>query len=543
MSRMKKLISKITIFLLGLGCVLFLVTGYSQDYWVVDEDNLGIEKEITLMVGEALPMPVSDLTRVSVTNPEIADIPTATSNTVVLTGVAKGRTTFTYEDSTGAHTFYIRVIPEDISYLHKRVEAVIRSLGLDDVRVEPLEEEGKVLILGRVDTLEDKERIQAALGDLAEKTTNLVEVDEEALVEIMVEVLELSRDAVKELGIEWPSGTNIAEQAGRWPELQNLPDAFFRILSWSRSPYTAVNIDWLIQQGKAELLSRPYVICQSGKEAELLVGGEVPVFTTSVAATTGAEGTSVEYKEFGIKLNIGPTVKDNDRIQLTLDVQISQIGPAETIGASNAPTAKAFPVKERSISTQLYLNTGETLAIGGLIQKASSEDLRKLPWLADIPILGKFFVHTTASEGGGSGQRGDTELYITITPRIIKTRAPAKAAVVKEKKKEFLRTIEGARVPDDLKSYIVDIQTKILRNIAYPYELINTGWEGQLLLRLSLSNIGDLEDVAVMKSSGYKIFDDNVIRLVRSFSYPPFPPSVRLERLNINIPVVYRKSE
>ncbi|UCG35859.1 MAG: TonB family protein [Candidatus Omnitrophota bacterium] len=540
---MKKLVSKIFILVLGVGCLFSFAKGYSQEYWVIDEKELGVEKEITLMIGEAMPMPVSGLKRVSITNPEIADLPTATADTVVLVGVAKGRTTFTYEDETGPHTYYVRVIPEDIDYLYNRVQNVIKSLRLDGVRVEPLEEEGKVFILGTVDTVDDKERITEALGDLAEKTTNLIDIAEEALVEIVVEVLELSRDAVKELGIDWPGGTSISEQAARWPNFQNLPDAFMRIFDWGRTPYSAVSVDWLIQQGKAELLSRPRVVCQSGKEAELLVGGEVPVFTTTVAGTTGAEGTQVEYKEFGIKLNIGPTVKEGERIQLALDVEISEVGEAETIGDPAAPSAKAFPINTRNISTQLFLNNGETLAIGGLIKKKSSEDLKKLPWLADIPIIGRFFTHTTRSTGGGSGQRGDTELYITLTPRIIKPTLPPKAMVVEKKKKEFLRAVRGDRVSEDLKDYILDIQSKILRNITYPTELINTGWEGQLVLRVSLSSIGELKDVIIVRSSGYKLFDDNTIKLVKSFSYPPFPSSVRLGELNIDIPVVYQGSE
>lgn len=544
MSRMKRLVGKIFICILGVGLIFSSIKLYSQDYWVIDEKALGIEKEITLMVGEAMPMSVSGLKRVSVTNPEIADLPTATADTVVLVGVAKGRTTFTYEDETGSHTYYVRVIPEDIDYLYNRVDKVVKRLGLTGVRVEPLEEEGKALILGTVDTIDEKEKVMEALGDLKDKVVNLIEVAEEALIEIVVEVLELSRDAVKELGIDWPGGTTIAEQTGRWPNLQNIPDAFMRIFDWGRAaPYSNVSVDWLIQQGKAELLSRPRVVCQSGKEAELLVGGEVPVFTTSVAATTGAEGTQVEYKEFGIKLNIGPTVKEGERIQLVLGVEISEVGEAETIGAADAPTAKAYPVNTRNISTQLFLNDGETLAIGGLIKKKTSEDLKRLPWLADIPIIGRFFTHTTRSTGGGSGQRGDTELYITLTPRIIKPTLPPKAMVVEQKKKEYLKTTEGSKVPHALQGYILDIQAKILNNITYPSELINTGWEGQVVLRLNISNIGELKDVIVVRSSGYKMFDDSAVKLVKSFSYPPFPSSVRLGELNIDIPVVYQGSK
>jgi type II secretory pathway component GspD/PulD (secretin) len=179
----------------------------------------------------------------------------------------------------------------------------------------------------------------------------------------------------------------------------------------------------LIQEGKARILSRPRLSCQSGKEAKLVVGGEVPVLSgsitpgtsgsSSVGATTGA---TVEYKEYGVILNIKPRLEESGRIHLNLDVNVSEVGdPVST------SYALAYTMTKRTATTELFLNDGQTMALGGLIKKKSSEDLRRMPWLSDIPVLGMFFRQRTTKEGWKSDtdKVNDTELFITLTPRLV----------------------------------------------------------------------------------------------------------------------------
>ena len=271
-----------------------------------------------------------------------------------------------------------------------------------------------------------------------------------------------------------------------------------------------------------------------------MVGGEVPIFTT-VVTTGGATGTGVEYKEYGIRLKIEPYVLEGGRVQLTLSVEVSELGSAEVIGESAAPTAKAYPLSKRSISTQLQIRDGQILTIGGLIKQKTEEDLKKFPWLADIPILGAFFRHRSVDTGGGSGQRGDVELFIALTPTII---YPEKSlslldepSVIAVPKAPFpVRT----DIPYVLQDYVLEVQKQILGSISYPSALLGTGWDGHLVLALTITQVGEVKNVRVVKSSGYKNFDEDALRVVNTIKYPVFPANIRQEELEIEVPIVYK---
>ncbi|MDD5584307.1 MAG: TonB family protein, partial [Candidatus Omnitrophica bacterium] len=513
---------------------------------LIQEDLL---EEIEMVVGDIHIVKANLPTRVSIRNPEVIDVRKIDEKEIVLTGKTKGVTFFVFWDKEGEHPYRVKVLPEDTDYLTAQVQKILNSLKLSEVTLKPLKEEGKVLMLGKVGKFEDKERLKSALGDLSPRITDLTEVKAGELVEITSEVLELRRDSTKELGIDWPSSINLSEIAGKWNTLQRTGDAFFHVNQWTRAEFSAT-IDFLIREGKARILSRPYVTCESGKEATLMVGGEVPIFSTT-AIIGGASGTNVEYKEYGIKLKIAPVVDREGKIKLTLSVDISEVGDALTIGSTSpgvlgnttSTVALAYPITKRNISTQLYLNDGETLVIGGLIKQKTDEDLKKFPWLGDVPILGAFFRHTETKTGGGAPNREDTELFITLTPKIVSSalRTPEKEKLVQQTKKEFEEFHKNDNISEELQGYILGVQKKISDNIMYPASLLNTGWEGVVVMKLNLAPSGELRDLQMIKSSGYKIFDEEALKLVRSLSYSPFPPDVDLKNLKIEVPIIYRE--
>ncbi|MBD3246916.1 MAG: TonB family protein [Candidatus Omnitrophica bacterium] len=350
--------------------------------------------------------------------------------------------------------------------------------------------------------------------------------------------------------MQWPNQASISEPAGRWNTLAGMPDALFRISDWSRETFSA-NVNFLIQEGKARILSRPRVVCQSGKEAELMVGGEVPMFETNVVAGGGSD-TDIEYKEYGIKLNISPVVTDEDKVQLTLNVEVSEIGEAEEIGTTTSTatssgrtvTARAYPLTKRTVASQLFLHNGETLVLGGLISQKTQEDLDKFPWLADVPILGAFFRNRQTQRGGGASTRDDKELFITLTPKILypQDRMPEKEKMVRARKQQFQEMYKQDYLADELQEYILNVQEKIYHNMNYPSSLVNTGWQGTVILKLWLGHTGSLNDVRILKSSGYSVFDEEALKLVRNLQYSPFPSEIEVEEIKIEVPIVYRET-
>lgn len=520
------------------------------------------EEEVKLIVGESKIFPTRSPTRVAIGNPKVADIADVTNKEIAISAKSSGVTTLVYWDGLGEQSVKIRVVPEDIEDIMHRVDNLLAKLNLPEVYTKAADEEGKVLLLGRVKTSQERDRIMTALGILKDKTTDLIQVkEEEAVIEIDVQILELDKDGSSVLGFTWPDSVAITEVGspgipntgavsvvtGTTPSTTSTVTttgtrlgSLFRVLNYSRNAFTW-RIDALVVEGKARILSRPRLACQSGKEAELMVGGEKPIFSTTLAATTGASGTQVEYKDYGIKLNIKPTVAEGERIKLGLRVEVSEIGQAETIGSTTTITALAYPLTKRTAATELFLNDGQTLAIGGLIKQKTDEELRKFPWLADIPVLGAFFRRRTIREGGGSGERGSTELFITLTPQIV-SREEDVAKAKKETKTRIIASSFTEKVPSNpLTKYASVVQKRILDNLQYPALAKATGFEGTVKLSLHLSYRGELLDAVVKDSSGHKALDDDAVNTAKGVaSYPPFPSSIDVSDLWIDIPIVYR---
>jgi len=257
-------------------------------------------------------------------------------------------------------------------------------------------------------------------------------------------------------------------------------------------------------------------------EAELLVGGEKPIMTTAVSGDSS--GTEVEYKEYGIKLKMIPKVIPGKRIQVSLDVEVSELGEAEILGSTTNVTARAYPLTKRTTSTQVILDNEQTLAISGLIKQKTEEELRKFPWLADIPILGLFFRKRVTRTGGGIGEKGDAELVITLTPTILVEPEVPSIDIGKSA----------------IHSYTRGVITRIQDNFVYPPEAYKKKLEGLVGLSFLLSSTGELLEVKIKQSSGYPILDENALEVIRTISpFPSFPSDIEQEELWINIPIAY----
>jgi pilus assembly protein CpaC len=528
--------------------ILFLCLTLTASGIIQAQDSA---EEIMLYVGLIKTIPVSSPTRIAVGSPDIADVTSAKEREITLLGKAPGTTTLVIWDSFGEQKYSVTVTAEDMTEAKRRIDSILETLNLPSVNAKTEEKEGKIFLMGSVKTPQDKERINVALAALKDKILDLIEVkEEEAVVEIDVQVLELNRDATRTLGLTWPGAINLIERGS--PGIQPVgvkTSTLFKVLNLERAtsagaePFT-FKLDALIQEGKAQVLSRPRLACQSGKEAELLVGGEKPIFTTQVAsATGGGDTTSVDYKEYGIKLKVKPTVVEGERIKLGLNVEVSEIGTADSIGTSSTTTAKAYPLTKRTVSTELYLNNGQSMAIGGLIKQKSAEDVRRVPGLSSIPLLGLLFRQKSSTLGGGTGERGNAELFIILTPRIISQGLADLKEVKKEAKPEpaYYTTTTDEDLSTPLGKYASVVKKRILDNLSYPSLAKEASFQGEVKLRLLLSYRGELLEAKIKGSSGYNILDENTLTVAKnSTPYPPFPESIKEKEIWVDIPIVYR---
>lgn len=492
-------------------------------------------------------------TRVLIGNPNIADVVDVTQTEITVNGKNAGTTNLVYWDAYGEQSVKIKVLAEDVEAIKERVDGLLKKLELTEVYSRIEEDEAKVLLLGRVKTQQDKDRIQTALCSLKDKVVDLtLTKEDQTVIEIDVQILELNKDASDTLGFTWPGSIDFIEKGSMaltaggtsWANLWKVA-AVQRGTGLGASPFT-MKMDMLIQEGKARILSRPRLSCQSGKEAKLVVGGEVPVLSSSVSGggTTEAAGAAqpgnVEYKEYGIILEITPDIEGYDRMHLKLNVEVSDV--AET--AVKTDYALAYPLTKRTATTELFLNDGETMAIGGLIKQKTEEDLRKFPWLADVPVLGSFFRQRVTKQGGGATKRGDTELFIVLTPKIVARDVPK----IKEEEKPKVQALSQeeafakSEIPKNLVNYSKAVQIKILRAIYYPRIAKDAGWEGNVKLALRIGVDGKLLEQKITQSSGYKVLDDAAVSVAMQQSpYPPFPPQIESQEVWVEVPVVFRK--
>ncbi len=471
-------------------------------------------------------------TRVVISKPEICDVISVSETEIVLSPKSAGVTTFFFWDKLGEHAFKIRVVPEDLKEIKRRIDSFLEEMGLKKVYTKISEIEGRVLLLGEVKTCKDKELLDTTLGALKAHTIDLIKIKERALVEIDVQVLELTEEAAKKLGFTWPGSLTIGETtepikegcvghpSGRW-------DKLWRITPWSRSKFF-LTLKALISEGKARVLSRPKLVTLSGKEAKLTVGGEVPI----VVISAGVGAASVEYKEYGIVLNIKPIVEEKDKIYLAIKTEVSDIEDY-----IKEAYYLVYPFTKRIAETELYVEDGQTLYIGGLIAQKTKESLSKVPWLAEVPILGAFFRSRSTTRGK------DLELFITLTPTIVSGREEVveEAALRPEELPEIISPIYES-IPHPLRGYVYTLKKKILYAVTYPKLAREAGFEGIVKLSLHILSDGRLQEVLVKESSGYRVLDDAACEAAKKISpSPEFPPQTDLKELWIDIPIVFRQ--
>jgi pilus assembly protein CpaC len=541
--------------------IMMLVTGACLWRAIGADDTT---EEIKLYIGESKVIGVSNPTRVVIGNPSVADVVTATTKEITVSPKTPGETNLVVWDNFGEQSYRVKVFAENMESVKHRIDNLFSSLDFPEVYTRTAEDEGKVLLLGRLKYPQERERMILALGPLKDKVVDLIEVkEEEEAVEIDVQLLEVDKGSSSALGLTWPASVNLTEsvaspalarsalaQIGTLQQTQGGDilgakwSTLFKVVSGGRDAFT-LKLDALIQEGKARILSRPRLSCQSGKEAELLVGGEVPIFTTQIAGSSGAAGNNIEYKEYGIKLKIKPNVTQEKRIKLSVNVEVSEIGQAEILGPANAPTAKAYPLTKRNASTQLFLNDGESMAIGGLMRQKLEETIRKIPVLGDIPLIGGAFRQKTTLTGGDSQKKENTELFIILTPKRVFSKQDKEDAVRQNKK---LSAVSAASVPAEtqvpsspVSSYAAIIKTKILSKLIYPASAKTAGFQGTVRLKVHLNFNGELIEAVVDGSSGYRVLDDNALAVAKEVSaYPPFPPSVEQKDIWVTVPITYQ---
>lgn len=264
-----------------------------------------------------------------------------------------------------------------------------------------------VVLSGMVETQVDRAKAEDVARAFVPAVVNLLTVRRPVQLSLQVEVVELDRSAQKSLGIVWGGGQQVP---GSPPSLNggvyNLQVLTAPGLSVNGLDLLLAQLEALSQRGEARLLARPRLAVLAGRTASLLLGGQVPV------PVAGANGTvTVEYKDFGVILAVRPEYQDDGRLFLQITPEVS------TLDFTNAIRVSGFEIPALSVrraQTVVALRPGETLVLGGLLQREDVVQAQKVPVLADLPVIGALF-------RSKSFQHRDSDLLILVTPQLVDT--------------------------------------------------------------------------------------------------------------------------
>lgn len=235
-----------------------------------------------------------------------------------------------------------------------------------------------------------------------------------------VEVLEVKRSKLKQLGIDYPDRLTLT--AGATPGTLTLDELReLRRGDVSVSP-VSIAVDIKKDVSDINILASPRIRARNRENARILIGDRVPVITSTVTPTT--TGTSVitgnvQYVDVGLKLEVEPAVHLDDDVAIKINLEVSSIVREITTASGTV----AYQIGTRTAATLLRLRDGETQVLAGLISDEEREAASKIPGLGDLPLLGRLF--STQKD-----ETQKTEIVLSITPRLVRNLERPEAAVV-----------------------------------------------------------------------------------------------------------------
>jgi pilus assembly protein CpaC len=376
-----------------------------------------------------------DVTRIAVTNPEVADATVVRPREILIDGKAAGTISLIlWGDNTRVQ--YDIVVEQPVTALEQQLHRLF-----PDETVEVTSNADGIVLSGRASSTQVMLRIAEVVRAASPKANviNMLQVpggSDAQQVMLQVRIAEVNRKALMEFGTSFFTG---ATGAGNWigrgttgqfgaPEFSELSRSvttgpggrttsldgkiefsdFLNIFLFNTSWNAGTLIRALKQTGYFQSLAEPNLIAYNNKEASFLAGGEFPI-----PIVNGVGQVSIEYKEFGVRLNFTPTIA-GDLIRLKVRPEVSELD------FNNGITMEGFRIpalQVRRAETEVELRDGQSFAVAGLIDNTAQTDKSAIPLLSQVPIIGHLF----ASK---ADRQERTELLVLITPRLVRPLNP-----------------------------------------------------------------------------------------------------------------------
>ena len=370
-----------------------------------------IAPALRLTVGKSMLLKLPEnAQRISVGNPEVADVTLINAREIYLLGKRSGTTNMLVWGASGNSTLRELTVTMDTHALQSKLQELVPTEN--PVKVDALAD--SVVLSGLVsDGMKVKrlmELSEAFSG--GKKVINMMRVSGAQQVMLEVKVAEISKSLLDQLGVE----ANITRAIGGTSVnlLSQLLSTGSSTITLTRpNGATTITLNAEMKKGLAKVLAEPTITAINGQEGSFLAGGKIFIPVPRADPAGGTVITLVE-KEFGVGLRFLPTVLEDGYINLQVTPEVSELSQMGTlIKGLNGQTSLLPSINTRRASTTIQLRDGESFAIGGLIKNNVTETITALPLLGEIPILGALFRSTAF-------QTDQSELLFVVTPRLAK---------------------------------------------------------------------------------------------------------------------------
>jgi pilus assembly protein CpaC len=415
--------------------------------------------EVAVAVGKSLLVDTArPISRVAVGLGDIAEATAVSPTEIMVNGKAPGETSLIIWDARGGRQFFNVTVRASSAITTDNLDAIRRELAVElpGQTLKVSSDNGEVFLRGTVKNLNGSARA-VQIASTGGKVVNLLNVDvpaAEPQILLKVRFMSVDRSKEKQLGINLLDsgfGNTIAGTAtGQYaPPTVTLPVAGaaaattvppLNLFAFFPGLNVGANIEALEQRGLVETLAEPNVLAVNGKEASFLAGGEYP-YPMAQASGSGPAVITIMFKEYGIRLNFIPTITPRGTIRLQVAPEVSALDFANAVEISGFDVPA---ITSRKMKTEVELNDGQSFVVGGLLDNEENEAFQKVPFLGDIPILGKFFQSMQRT-------KTNTELIVIVTPVIVSPIGAGSALPDLKYPEKFLPTNSGIAMhtPDE----------------------------------------------------------------------------------------------
>ena len=377
---------------------------------------------LTLTVNKTLILDEpAGIRRISIANGDIAEAAAASTHEILLNGKAPGDTTLLVWDPRGARQTYEVHVQANTVKIDTVREELTREVGPD---VSLSVEDGYVFLRGTVKDIVSADRAQTIAATMG-KVVNLLRVvvpESEPQILLKVRFADLDRSTNLQLGLNIMSfnqkglGYSSTNQFGQ-PPIFNLGNqssnvtfqSLLNLFYYNPSLNLGAVLQALQAKNVLQILAEPNLLTVSGRPASFLAGGEFP-FPTLQGGAAGVGQITIQFKEFGVRLNFLPTITPRGTIHLEVKPEVS------SLDYSNGLTINGFTIpglSTRRVQTEVELESGQSFVLAGLLDNQMTEQLDKIPGIGNIPILGKLFQSKSLT-------KSNSELLVVVTPELVR---------------------------------------------------------------------------------------------------------------------------